>query len=1447
MLLVGILTALLFSSNRSFASQSLRFEHLTQEDGLSQGFVTALAQDSLGFLWIGTQDGLNRFDGYEIRSYYFDPEDSGSLPSNNVRTLLLDSRGTLWVGTRAGGLSRYDPRTDRFDSWRPDPTNPQSLSSGYVTTLYEDRSGVLWVGTRGGGLNRFDRETETFTVYRNDPEDPTSISRNSVSCLLEDSRGQLWIGTRGGGLDRWDPTTQGFIHHPWDPDDPTSVRHGYVRSLLEDTRGQLWVGTTGGVSLWVPETDSFRPWRPIIDAHGAPWSDRVRSIVQGSDGAIWIASESIGLYRVEPEGEEYRLHRPEPDDPHSLAGGATVLLEDRTGVLWIGTAHGVDRHNPRTQRFQSYHRPETGPPEMAVESVWAVADDGEGGLWIGDDGRGLRHVDAARSTWRRWQHQKDNPQSLPSDNIYALAREGRSVWIATNRGLALLDPDQTITHYSPSTAFNIDYVDNVVFSLLRSRGGTLWVGTNNGLLKLSEDRSSLELVQFGPADQEKPGRGPAIFSLTEDQEGSLWIATFQNGLFHFDPNSGAVERFVRDLETPGSLPSDRINAVHVDAQGVVWAGSPLGLHRLDRSSGTFHTLRRLHGLPTDTVSSIVEDNEGNLWLGTTNGLARLGPDRTTVDVFTAVDGLPSNEFNQIASAVADDGSLVFGTIHGFVTFDPKELSPDPILPAAVLTDVRVFNESIPVATEADSDLRSEGLTLPVAASYLEHLTVGHQESVLSFEFSALHFGDPGRNRYRYQLQGSDSRWINTDGRRRVATYTSLPAGDYTFSVQAASPTGAWNEEGSSLTLTVRPAPWKSWWAYTLYSLAALGLLFWFVRSQRALAAVERRRANEEQRINHELRRVDRLKDEFLANTSHELRTPLHGIVGLAESLLDGAGGALPVEARSNLKMITSSGHRLSSLIDDVLDFTQMRNQSLDLKLQAVDPKALVDVVLTLSRPLVGGRELQLVNALSPETPLVVADENRLQQILHNLVGNAIKFTERGEVTVFAETRDGRLTLGVRDTGIGVAPEQQQAIFESFTQAEADTARLYGGTGLGLAVSRQLVNLHGSELEIDSQPGDGATFSFSLEVASDQSTVCAPTPTSTSELASITSPSQASKRQEPTSRLPSTPQPLDAHGRGFKVLVVDDEPVNRQVLVNQLSLHEYQVLEAVDGPTALQTLAEEDPDLVLLDVMMPRMSGYDVCRQIREHTGVGELPVIFLSAKNQVDDFVSGLESGGNDYLTKPIGKAELIARVRTHVELLESHRDLEEKVLERTEELHQANAQLDRLASLDGLTGIANRRRFDEEIHLQWSVHQRSGQPLSLLMCDVDHFKLYNDHHGHQGGDATLRSVADVLSASTRRPLDLAARYGGEEFVMLLPDTDSDGALELARSVCRGIETLAIPHANSPVSTVVTLSIGVGTEIPRSGHTMTEFIERCDQALYRAKETGRNRAVLADS
>ncbi|MCJ8274184.1 MAG: ATP-binding protein, partial [Psychrosphaera sp.] len=635
----------------------------------------------------------------------------------------------------------------------------------------------------------------------------------------------------------------------------------------------------------------------------------------------------------------------------------------------------------------------------------------------------------------------------------------------------------------------------------------------------------------------------------------------------------------------------------------------------------------------------------------------------TFNVYKFSDGIQHNEFSAGAYSVTRSGQVLVGGINGFNAFYPHNIRDDMTEPTMVLTDFLLNNNKVEI------DLNGMSSVLTAQINQTDAVVLSHTDSVFTFEFSALHYADPNQNRYAYQLEGFDREWVYTDSLHRRATYTNLNAGEYTFKVKGSNSDNVWSAQSRDIKVTIEPAPWLSWWAYTIYGLALFSLIVIFVR-------VQRNKVHYERAVNLQLKQVDKLKDEFLANTSHELRTPLNGIIGLAESLIDGVTGPLPEQTNANLAMVVASGKRLSNLVNDILDFSKLKNHNLTLNISAVDLHSMVDVVLTLSHHLMKGKKLELINLVPADLPSAQADENRLQQILHNLVGNAIKFTESGSISVIARVADNRLVIDVVDTGIGIAKEKQGNIFESFEQIEGQTERQHSGTGLGLAISTQLVELHGGKLSVDSVLGKGAIFSFSLPITMEKPTVEHDFVQSISRVQTLETHIDVQQYAKLSADGSRDHERHDGHQ--FRILLVDDEPINRQVLHNHLSMQNYHLIEAEGGEQALEIIKMQSTpfDLVLLDIMMPKVSGYEVCKILRESHAVNDLPVIFLTAKNQVTDLVESFAVGANDYLTKPVLKHELLSRVETHLRLLDINRHLESKVDERTEQLAQKNREI---------------------------------------------------------------------------------------------------------------------------------------------------------------------------
>ncbi|NQZ13070.1 MAG: GGDEF domain-containing protein, partial [Algicola sp.] len=580
----------------------------------------------------------------------------------------------------------------------------------------------------------------------------------------------------------------------------------------------------------------------------------------------------------------------------------------------------------------------------------------------------------------------------------------------------------------------------------------LWIGTNSGGLDLYQPKSQSFIHYRHAVTNPHSLSNNTIRALYEDSNGTLWIGT-DGGLNRFDAQTQQFESFQHQPSNPQSLSHNRVSCIVEDAQGILWVGTfGSGLNKFDAKTNTFIHYREVDGISSDAVHSILEDDQRQLWIGTNKGLSKFNPVTETFKNYNANDGLQSNEFNHGAYFKSTDGALFFGGINGFNWFHPKDIQDNIQVPDVVLTDFLLANQSVPIKTAADKNPYPL-FTLPKSIDALNQLVLSYRQNLITFEFAALHFSNPQKNQFAYQLQGQDKDWIYTDAKNRRATYTNLAAGDYTLRIKASNHHGYWNEQGKSLKITVTPPPWKTWWAYSIYTLCFISLMWAFVHGQRKKVLYQ-------ETLNLRLKQVDKLKDEFLANTSHELRTPLNGIIGLAESLIDGVAGPQSKSGITNLSMIVSSGRRLSNLINDVLDFSKLKNRNLTLHTKFVDLYIMVEVVLTLSRTLLANKNLELINEVPIDLPGAEADENRLQQILHNLVGNAIKFTESGKITVTAKQDEHTLTISVTDTGIGIDKKHFSTLFDSFEQIEGHAQRAYSGTGLGLSVSKQLVELHG---------------------------------------------------------------------------------------------------------------------------------------------------------------------------------------------------------------------------------------------------------------------------------------------------------------------------------------------------------------------------------------------------
>lgn len=777
----------------------VRFDHLGLEQGLSQSTVTCMLKDSRGFLWVGTEDGLNRYDGYSFKVFKPRPGDPASLSSAQVWSLCESRDGSLWVGTY-NGLNRFDRTTETFTCYRHDPSDPTTLSSDLVRAVIEDRRGNLWVGTKDG-LNRIEMAAAggRITRFRHDPADPGSLADSYAETLLVDRSGALWVGTYAGGLDRLDADAREFVHYRHRADDPASLSGDDVRALWQDRAGALWVGTNlHGLNRL--DADSGRvvryPWDGT--SPGTLSSNSVTSLSGDGEGRLWVGTFDGGLNRLDPSAGEVEVLRHDAADPGSLATDRVRrVYVDPTGIVWIGTIRGLDKLAPRRARFANLAAGRAD--DIEASSVRALLEDRGGTVWVGTRA-GLRRLG-------RTGIEPVDPGVAVDWHVRALVedRDGE-IWVGGDGRLTVIDTARSATRPAQLGRPKVPAVGvGRVWSLLEDRERTIWVGGETGLLEVG----SVAGASRGVRPTRLHLAGQHVRALLEDRDGQIWAGTQSGGLLRRDRSTGRWIAHVHDPLDPSSLGYTTVSCLFQDRTGTLWIGTyGGGLDRLDAASGRFSHLTEGHGLPNNVVYGILQDSTGWLWVSTNRGIARFDPAAATgaqVRSYSTRDGLQGLEFNTGAYLRLRDGRLVFGGIGGLNVFRPEEWADDPNPPAVVLTGFQVFNQDIRPGAVVGGRV-----ILPRCITETREVVLRHEDRVISFEFAALHFVAPEANRYAYRLVGLEEEW-NSVGTRRFATYTHLRPGRYAFEVKAANPDGVWSTAPATVSLTVEPPFWGTWW------------------------------------------------------------------------------------------------------------------------------------------------------------------------------------------------------------------------------------------------------------------------------------------------------------------------------------------------------------------------------------------------------------------------------------------------------------------------------------------------------------------------------------------------------------------------------------------------------------------------------------------------------------
>ncbi len=847
------------------SDNNIHFQHITINDGLSQNTVNCILQDSKGFMWFGTNDGLNRYDGYNYKVYKFDAEDVNSLSNNYIHSIIMDRSGIIWIGTYGGGLNRFDREKEQFVRYQVDPDNLNSLSNNFIYSVFEDHLGALWIGTLDGLNKLIPSEEEgtppTFIHYRNDLKNPKSLSCDIVVSVYEDQSGDLWIGTWGSGLNRFDRHTEEFIHYQHNPNDPFSLSHNRIWSINEDRTGSLWIATDGGgLNRFDKQTEKFHRYQNDPDDPNSLNCDVVVTIYKNRSGCFWIGTDGGGLNYFDLKTEQFIHYENNLTDPNSLSHNVVrSIWEDKFGILWIGTLGGLDKFDPDKVQFAHYQKEPGNSNSLSHNEIRAIYEDKENVLWIGTDGGGLNCLDRKTGQFIHYRHDPSNSCSLSDDVVLSIYKDRSDVlWLGTYMGgLNRFDQKtKRFIHYQNDPDNPNSISDNFVRCIYEDRSGVLWIGisTNGGLNRFNQKTQKFIRYLHDPNKPHSLSHN-GVSTLYEDRLDRFWVGTFGGGLNRFDRKKKQFIHFKNDPNDSNSLSDNRVYSIHEDSSGVLWIGTGGGLNRFDPEKRTFQHYKVKDGLPNDVIYGILEDDHGNLWLSTNNGLSKFNPITETFKNYNIDDGLQSNGFYLGAYYKTRKEEMVFGGINGFNIFYPDSIKDNLHAPPVVITDFQIFNKSVPIGEKED-----RSAILKKSITETKEIELSYKNKVISFEFAALHYASPDKNEYAYMMQGFEKDW-NYVGNRRFASYTNLPPGDFIFWVKASNNDGIWNEEGISLRITIAPPFWKTWWFLTLGIVLLIGFTF----------SIYRVRVQSIQKRNRELEAKVNKQTYELKNTNKTLR------------------------------------------------------------------------------------------------------------------------------------------------------------------------------------------------------------------------------------------------------------------------------------------------------------------------------------------------------------------------------------------------------------------------------------------------------------------------------------------------------------------------------------------------------------------------------------------------
>ena len=1221
-ILVLLVFGFIIPANGQVSPTQLTFDIFSQEDGLPNNQIQCIYQDKKGWMWIGTSQGLSRFDGYTFVNFLPNPNDSNSLNGNLVRVIKEDKNGFLLVGTENGGLNIFDKGKERFSN--PLKNHPEfRLKEVSVNAIETDKNGNLWIGT-DFNIFKFDTSGNLIPLQPKFQKSDMVFTENYVRNLQFDTSGKLWIGTNNGVF-VYNPVSNEMEQYdlPYEQNMNKEIWEIYL-----DEEGLIWIGTySSGVFLVDPVSKKMQQIQ-LNPANRR--SETVRTISKGGFGEYWIGTRG-GLFTYSKSRGVTGFYQHDERKPRSLSNNSILsVFHDKQGETWIGTRGGLNLLAKSKQVFRNFTAFPGDNHHLNSGTVYAFWIDKNKNIWIGTEDGGINIYNPETGTYKYLMNDEKNINSISQNCIKAFLDDGKgNLWIGTFLGGIDVIHLQTgeITHFKHNPDIAGSLSDNRVWDICTDKNGELWIATTGGVDRyIKETKSFKHYPQISGSEQ--------VNWIETDSNGNIWFGSI-NEVIVFNPDENSITRHL-----------EHSRAMHEDTKNRIWIATlDKGLAIYTANGGAVKYYSETDGLANNQALCIEEDNENNLWISTSNGLSKMNIEKEIFQNFSSKDGLSNNQFCYGASFKTESGELLFGSVSGFNMFNPAAVvsSADDI--PIVFTDLKIFNKSVPIENDKKSVLRK-------SISETNQLVLKYHQNVFTLEFAALNFINSDKNQYTYILEGFNNEW-NEPGNARSATYTNLNPGDYTLRIKRAVPGVENSNNELQLKITIIPPYWKTKWFFAIIIITIIVFTFLLIKFVLNREKIKHQLVLE--RINaRKLHELDMLKLKFFTNISHEIRTPLTLILGPLEKLMN--KDFSKDEIKENLQLMQRNAKNLDKLISQLLDFRKLQTGNLKLNLTEADIIDFVRNIVFSFNELAAEKEISLKFNTLKKSLNAAFDPDKIEKILNNLISNSFKFTEKGgiiavNISLVFDTDDEEfkesekekqfIEIIVKDTGKGIAAQNLTKIFQRFFQSDTEDGN--SGVGIGLALVKELVEIHNGDIFVTSKPGKGTKFTIRFPYYS--------------ALHVKQSDGLDNHEQETKVAENSIDNETDSlENLNSKIMLIVEDNADVRKFISSHFNTTYKIMEAKNGEEGWEIALEIIPDIIISDVLMPVKDGYELCKRIKNDERTSHIPVILLTALHSREHEIKGLNTGADDFITKPFDLSVLQAKVENLLSIRDSLR-----------------------------------------------------------------------------------------------------------------------------------------------------------------------------------------------